>query len=186
MNSNFDNQTKERVRLALNIVDVIGGYSEVRRQGRNFVARCPFHDDRRPSMQINAERQSWKCWVCDVGGDVFSFVMQKEGMSFPEALQYLADKAGIVIEQGPVSSRGGSTLEKRDLYRVLQWAVGQYREYFLESAQAQQARQYVESRGLDPGVVERFGLGLRQRCLWEVWETTSINTLGFWLLGEIP
>ncbi|MBU6387478.1 MAG: DNA primase [Planctomycetes bacterium] len=159
MNSNFDNQTKERVRLALNIVDVIGGYSEVRRQGRNFVARCPFHDDRRPSMQINAERQSWKCWVCDVGGDVFSFVMQKEGMSFPEALQYLADKAGIVIEQGPVSSRGGSTLEKRDLYRVLQWAVGQYREYFLDSAQAQQARQYVESRGLDPGVVERFGLG---------------------------
>jgi hypothetical protein len=95
MNSNFDNQTKERVRLALNIVDVIGGYSEVRRQGRNFVARCPFHDDRRPSMQINAERQSWKCWVCDVGGDVFSFVMQKEGMSFPEALQYLADKAGL-------------------------------------------------------------------------------------------
>lgn len=159
MNSNFDNQTKERVRLALNIVEVIGGYSEVRRQGRNFVARCPFHDDRRPSMQINAERQSWKCWVCDVGGDVFSFVMQKEGMSFPEALQYLADKAGIVIEQSPVSSRGGSTLDKRDLYRVLQWAVGQYREYFLESAQAQQARQYVESRGLDPGVVERFGLG---------------------------
>jgi len=159
MNSNFDNQTKERVRLALNIVDVIGGYSEVRRQGRNFVARCPFHDDRRPSMQINAERQSWKCWVCDVGGDVFSFVMQKEGMSFPEALQYLADKAGIVIEQSPVSSRGGSTLDKRELYRVLQWAVGQYREYFLESAQAQQARQYVESRGLDPGVVERFGLG---------------------------
>jgi len=138
---------------------VIGGYSEVRRQGRNFVARCPFHDDRRPSMQINAERQSWKCWVCDVGGDVFSFVMQKEGMSFPEALQYLADKAGIVIEQSPVLSRGGSTLDKRDLYRVLQWAVGQYREYFLESAQAQQARQYVESRGLDPGVVERFGLG---------------------------
>jgi DNA primase len=85
--------------------------------------------------------------------------MQKEGMSFPEALQYLADKAGIVIEQSPVLSRGGSTLDKRDLYRVLQWAVGQYREYFLESAQAQQARQYVESRGLDPGVVERFGLG---------------------------
>lgn len=159
MNSNFDNQTKERVRLALNIVDVISAYSEVRRQGRNFVARCPFHDDRRPSMQINAERQSWKCWVCDVGGDVFSFVMQKEGMSFPEALQYLADKAGIVLEQSPVSNRGGSTLDKRDLYRVLEWAVGQYRGHFLESAQAQCAREYVQSRGLEPWIVERFGLG---------------------------
>ena len=159
MNSNFDNQTKERVRLAVNIVELISGYSEVRRQGRNFVARCPFHDDRRPSMQINAERQSWKCWVCDVGGDVFSFVMQREGMSFPEALQYLADKAGIPIEQNPESSRGNSGQDKRDLYRVLDWAVGQYRAYYLESPEARVAREYVRSRGLDASLAERFSLG---------------------------
>ncbi len=98
MASRFDNATKEQVRAALNIVDVIGSYVEVRRQGRGFVARCPFHDDRRPSMQIHPERQSWKCWVCDVGGDVFSFVMQREGMSFPEAMQFLSERAGIYIE----------------------------------------------------------------------------------------
>lgn len=103
MAARFDNATKEQVRSALNIVDVIGSYVEVRRQGRGFVARCPFHDDRRPSMQVNPERQSWKCWVCDVGGDVFSFVMQREGMSFPEALQFLADRAGVYIEPNPTS-----------------------------------------------------------------------------------
>ena len=108
MAARFDNATKEQVRSALNIVDVIGGYLEVRRQGRGFVARCPFHDDRRPSMQINPERQSWKCWVCDVGGDVFSFVMQREGMSFPEALQFLADRAGIYIEPPPPSQYSGT------------------------------------------------------------------------------
>jgi len=159
MNSNFDNQTKERVRQAVNIVDVIGAYSEVRRQGRNFVTRCPFHDDRRPSMQINAERQSWKCWVCDIGGDVFSFVMQREGMSFPEALQFLADKAGIVIETAGTKVPGASAEDKRELYRAIQWAVDKYRDYYKNDPAADAAREYVASRGLDASIVERFGLG---------------------------
>ncbi|MFN5185439.1 MAG: DNA primase [Planctomycetota bacterium] len=159
MNSSFDNQTKERVRQAINIVDLIGGYSEVRRQGRNFVSRCPFHDDRRPSMQINAERQSWKCWVCDVGGDAFSFVMQKEGMSFPEALQFLADKAGIVIETTGSKTPGASAEDKRQLYQAIQWAVEKYRDYFRNDPAANAAREYVASRGLEASNAERFGLG---------------------------
>jgi DNA primase len=159
MNSSFDNQTKERVRQAINIVDLIGGYSEVRRQGRNFVSRCPFHDDRRPSMQINAERQSWKCWVCDVGGDAFSFVMQKEGMSFPEALQFLADKAGIVIESTGSKTPGASAEDKRQLYQAIQWAVEKYRDYFRNDPAANAAREYVASRGLEASNAERFGLG---------------------------
>lgn len=159
MNSNFDNQTKERVRQAVNIVDVIGAYSEVRRQGRNFVTRCPFHDDRRPSMQINAERQSWKCWVCDIGGDVFSFVMQREGMSFPEALQFLADKAGIVIETAGTKTPGALAEDKRELYRAIQWAVDKYRDYYKNDPAADAAREYVASRGLESSIVERFGLG---------------------------
>ncbi|MCY3005981.1 MAG: DNA primase [Planctomycetota bacterium] len=159
MNTTFDNQTKERVRLAVNIVEIIAGYSEVRRQGRNFVARCPFHDDRKPSMQINPERQSWKCWVCDVGGDVFSFVMQREGLNFPEALQYLADKAGIVIDTAASQRQGASAGDKRELYRALEWAVGEFRACLNHSPGAQLAREYVQGRGLEASYVERFGLG---------------------------
>ena len=87
--------TKERVKQAVDIVDLVGSHIQLRRQGRNYVGLCPWHDDTRPSLQVNPERQSFKCWVCDIGGDVFSFVMKIEGVEFREALQMLADRAGI-------------------------------------------------------------------------------------------
>src|SRR5687768_12519842 len=93
--------TKERVKQAIDIVDLVGGYLSLRRQGRNFVALCPWHDDRRPSLQVSPDRQTFKCWVCNIGGDVFSFVMQREGVTFPEALAMLAERAGIILEQRP-------------------------------------------------------------------------------------
>jgi DNA primase len=93
----YDSDTKERVRAATDIVDLIGSRLELRRQGRNYVALCPWHADSRPSLQINTEKQIWKCWVCDIGGDAFSFVMRDEGLTFPQALNKLADRAGIPI-----------------------------------------------------------------------------------------
>ena len=90
--SDFD--LKERVRSAIDIVDVVSATTEVRPQGSHFVARCPWHDDRRPSMTVNQERQTWKCWPCDIGGDVFSFVMQRDGVDFPTAIRSLAESQG--------------------------------------------------------------------------------------------
>ena len=92
-----DQDAKEQVRQATDIVELVGKYLDLRRQGRNFVGLCPWHNDRKPSLQVNQDRQTWKCWVCDIGGDVFSFVMQREGCDFREALQMLADRAGIYI-----------------------------------------------------------------------------------------
>jgi len=155
----FDNEIRDRVRSAINIVDLIGSYLELRRQGRSFVARCPFHDDRHPSMQINPDRQSWKCWVCDVGGDVFSWMMQKEGVTFPEALQMLADRAGIELEPQKAQASRDKALEKRDLYQVMQWATAQYHECFLESPEASGAREYVSDRGLSMANALQFQMG---------------------------
>ena len=90
---------KERVKQAVDIVDLVGSHIQLRRQGRNYVGLCPWHDDSRPSLQVNPERQSFKCWVCDIGGDVFTFVMKIEGVEFREALAMLADRAGIPIEK---------------------------------------------------------------------------------------
>ena len=97
---------KEQVRQAIDIVDLVGSYVQLRRQGRNYVGLCPWHDDSRPSLQVNPERQSFKCWVCDVGGDVFSFVMKAEGLEFREALEMLAERAGISLRPQH-ASRGG-------------------------------------------------------------------------------
>ncbi|MCA9240296.1 MAG: hypothetical protein KDA37_08860, partial [Planctomycetales bacterium] len=91
---------KELVRQAVDIVDLVGESYELRRQGRNYVCRCPWHDDTRPSLTVNQERQSWKCWVCDIGGDIFSWVMRRDGIEFREALEMLAERAGIDIHEG--------------------------------------------------------------------------------------
>ncbi len=90
---------KERVKQAVDIVELVGSHLSLRRQGRNYVGLCPWHDDSRPSLQVNSERQSFKCWVCDIGGDVFTFVMKIEGVEFREALEMLAERAGIVLEK---------------------------------------------------------------------------------------
>ena len=78
------------------IVDLVGSYMSLRRQGRNYVGLCPWHDDTKPSLQINQERQTFKCWVCNLGGDIFSFLMQKEGVEFREALTMLAERESYI------------------------------------------------------------------------------------------
>ena len=155
----IDNEVKDRVRLAINIVDLMSTYMELRRQGRGFVAVCPFHDDRRPSLQINPDRQTWKCWVCDIGGDVFSFVMKRESVSFPEALRMLAEKAGILIEE-PKNRKGrGSQDDKKSQLETMKWAVSEFHHCLLQSPDAQHAREYLLDRGISEESIAKFQLG---------------------------
>jgi DNA primase len=170
---------KEQIRRSLDLTDVIGGYLELRREGRHLVALCPWHDDSRPSLQVNPERQSWKCWVCDVGGDLFSFVMRKEGVGFREALELLADRAGVSLPRG---GRGGGAGtgggEKRALYQVLAWAEEQFHLALQNSADAQDVRRYVEQRGIDAGSISRHRLGFapsRSRWLLDRAQGTSFE-----------
>ncbi len=165
--SSFD--AKEQVRQAIDIVDLLGKYNlQLRRQGRGYVTHCPWHDDTRPSLQVNPQRQSWKCWPCDIGGDIFSFVMKMEGVDFPEALAMLADRAGIKLqrpspsESGP-SVAGGPSLsggiDKRTLYKAAAWVERQYHECLIHSPEAEPARSYFQNRGITPESIERFQLG---------------------------
>ena len=141
---------KEQVRQAIDIVDLVGGVIQLRRQGRNYVGLCPWHDDSHPSFQVNPERQSFKCWVCDIGGDVFSFVMKMEGVEFPEALAMLADRAGITLEKPHREAHEGEPAEpaptdKRTLYKAMAWAEGQYHQCLLESPRGR-AGEKISSR----------------------------------------
>jgi hypothetical protein len=92
-----DNGDVERVRDASDIVSVVGKYLALHAKGREFVALCPFHDDRKPSMTVSPGKQIYKCFACGAGGDVFSFVQQYHGMDFGEALRHLAEEAGIEL-----------------------------------------------------------------------------------------
>jgi DNA primase len=147
---------KERVREAVDIVDVVGSYISLRRQGKAMTGLCPWHDDSRPSFQVNAERQTYRCWVCDVGGDVFNFVMRMEKVEFREALEQLADRAGITLPRG----RGGLPAdEKASLRSVMAWAAERFRDCLRSSPEAGPARDYLRGRGLSPETIERFQLG---------------------------
>jgi DNA primase len=150
---------KEQVRQAVDIVDLVGNYMSLRRQGRNFVGLCPWHDDSRPSFQVNPERQSFKCWVCDIGGDVFSFIMRAEGLEFREALEMLADRAGIELQKQSRQDAQENQFDRRNLLAAMSWAEREFHEFLLKSPAAEIARQYLSDRGISDESTRRFHLG---------------------------
>lgn len=153
--------SKELVRRAIDIVELVGRYIQLRRQGRMFVGLCPWHDDRRPSLQVNPERQSFRCWVCNIGGDCFSFLQRIENITFPEALEMLAERAGIELKPAARDSHSTSpnTLDRRTLLQAAAWAENQYHQFLLESPEAEPARRYLVERGISRESVARFRLG---------------------------
>jgi DNA primase len=183
---------KEQVRQAIDIVDLAGSYIQLRRQGRNYVGLCPWHDDSRPSLTINPDRQSWKCWVCDVGGDVFSFIMKAEGLEFREALELLADKAGIALQptgqrsHSDSSASGSASNDKRVLLRVMAWAEEQFHRCLVDAPEAEVGRRYLAERGISPESIRHFHLGfapdrwdwLLQRIRSTEWSAALFERLG--------
>lgn len=157
--ASFD--TKERVRQAIDIVELVGSYLQLRREGRNYKALCPWHDDTRPSLHVNPERQSFKCWVCNVGGDIFSFMMKMENVEFPEALAMLAERAGIALkpQRSAGGGSGGEGDKKRALYQAMAWAQEQFHRCLLNAPEAEPARHYLAERKISPESVRRFHLG---------------------------
>jgi len=154
-----DFDVKDRVKQASDIVDVVGGYLPLRRQGSNFVAHCPWHDDSRPSLQVNQVRQSWVCWVCNFRGDVFDFVMRRESVEFFEAMQILAERAGIEIKRSGQKIEKGSPQDKQALFRAMAWAVIQYQDCLLNEAVAAPVRNYLADRNVTPESIEAFKIG---------------------------
>jgi DNA primase len=146
---------KERVRDATDIVDLVGTYISLRRAGKAMVGLCPWHDDSRPSFQVNPERQTFRCWVCNVGGDVFNFLMRMEKIEFREALEQLAERAGIQIARG----RGLPVDQKAALSKALGWASDRFADCLERAPEAKAARDYLAGRGLTRETIKRFQIG---------------------------
>jgi DNA primase len=147
---------KQQVRAASDIVDVVGGYVSLRPAGPTYKGLCPFHDDHRPSFDVDPRRQRYRCWSCGKFGDVFEFVQMMERVSFPEALELLARRAGIALEKGNRLKHGPSRALMLDLVR---WAAEQFHQCLLDSPVAEAARLYLGERQLNGDTVRRFALG---------------------------
>ena len=148
----------EALRAHADIVDVIGHYLPLHRQGRIYKALCPFHDDHDPSMQIRPDRQIYKCFVCGNGGDVFSFVQNYEKITFPESIQRVAELTGFTLSENPAANAAPRDPEKEKLYAILRETI-RYCSYQLMSTAGEAQRTYLADRGLNDDVLKTFDIG---------------------------
>jgi len=151
---------EEKIRLvqSLNdIVDVVGEYMPLKRQGRDFRALCPFHNEKTPSFYVSPSKQIYKCFGCGAGGDVFSFVMATERVSFPEAIRLLAGRVGVEIEETASTGDGSPSIKER-LYKVNSWALSLFRRA-LNQPEGAAAREWLASRSMDADSIHKFQLG---------------------------
>jgi len=155
----------DEVKQRIDIVEVVSQYAALKKAGRTFRALCPFHSEKHPSFFVYPEQQSWHCFgACNTGGDVFSFVMKKEGIDFGDALRLLAQKAGVPIPSRFEPAAGKD--ERERLYQVNQAAAQYFHNLLLNSPVAEKARSYLDSRGLSPKTIIDFQLGFSQNS-WD-------------------
>jgi DNA primase len=159
MSSGLNFDVKDRIKHSTNIVEWIGSDLQLRRQGSVFVGHCPWHDDSRPSFQVNPAKQSWVCWPCELRGDIFDYVMRRESVDFRQAMVILAEHAGIPMNDYQKKVAKGSPDDKQTLYKAMAWAEAVYHDCLMSSAEAIPVRNYLAERGMTDEVIETFKLG---------------------------
>jgi DNA primase len=149
----------DEIKSRLDIVDLIGESVKLRRSGKNYSGLCPFHNEKTPSFIVSPDRQTWHCFgQCSEGGDIFKFVMKKEGWDFKEALSYLAQRAGVKLEAYRAEKPEEKEAHER-LRGLLEEAATFYRHHLATPA-GKFALDYIhDQRHLSDATIEAFGLG---------------------------
>jgi DNA primase len=150
----------ERVKQAVDIVEVISAHTDLRRQGARWVGLCPFHEERTPSFSVDAQEKLYHCFGCGVGGDTIKFVEEKEGLGFAEAVELLADRYGVELEREREDPRAeAKRQQKRRLGELLDRTASFYAAYLWDSDEAAKAREYLRERGLSEETLRAFAVG---------------------------
>lgn len=150
----------QEVRERAAIQDVVADYVSLKKSGANYLGLCPFHGEKTPSFNVNPARAIFHCFGCGVGGNVISFIMKMEGLTFPEAVKFLAKRVGVTIEEHPPTPQEKRRLDEReDLYRITELAVRFYRRILKEEPSGETGRRYLERRGVDEATAETYRLG---------------------------
>ena len=149
----------EEVLRANNIVDVVGSYVHLQKKGANYFGLCPFHNEKSPSFSVSETKQMFYCFGCGAGGNAATFLMKYENYSFKEALQTLADRAGIKLPEVNYSEEAKKREEKRQLLRAVNKEAAIYYYKLLRSQKGVKGLRYLAERKLDPATMRDFGLG---------------------------
>lgn len=155
----YPDEVIEEVRSSNNIVDIIGGYVKLQKKGSSYFGLCPFHNEKSPSFSVSPNKQMYYCFGCGAGGNVFTFIMEYENQSFPEAVKILADRAGIALPEAELTEEQKRERNKRQLLLEINKTAANYFYYLLNGDQGQQAREYLENRRMSKETQIHFGLG---------------------------
>jgi DNA primase len=162
------------VKQSLDIVEFISEYVTLQKAGRNFKGLCPFHTEKHASFFVFPEQQTWHCFgACGTGGDVFSFVMKKEGVDFGQALRVLAQRSGIALGVAQATNKAEDEKKER-LFQINEAAAEYYHHTLLTTRLGETARSYLAKRKLTPGTIKEFRLGFGT----DAWEATKSYLLG--------
>ena len=161
------------IKSKLPVLDVVGETVALKRAGTVHKGLCPFHGEKTPSFIVTPDRETWHCFGCGEHGDIFTFLMRRDGLDFREALSRLAERAGVELSERTATE----DRRKRRLREALEAAVAWYREVLLQAHQAERARAYLAERGLTDETLERFGIGYALNN-WEAL-TKRLRSKGF-------
>ena len=150
--------TVEQIKSRLDIVDIISGYLKVGKAGQNYKARCPFHNEKTPSFYISPERQSWHCFGCNRGGDMFSFVQEIEGIDFVESLRILAARAGVQMQEFRHEDQHTKS-QRQALLAATELSAKFFQKQLWSGIAGARALAYLHERGLTDDTIKAWGLG---------------------------
>lgn len=149
----------EEVRSRNDIVDLISTYVPLKKKGSSYFGLCPFHNEKSPSFSVSRDKQMYYCFGCGAGGNVFTFLMEYENFSFPEALKYLAERAGMELPEEELNEEAKRAMDEKAKLREMNKLSANYFYYLLHSKRGQKGLAYLKDRGITDTTIKHFGLG---------------------------
>jgi DNA primase len=163
----FTKDSIDRVKDAVDMVELVGARTELRRAGGRMVGLCPFHDERTPSFSVNVEQKLYHCFGCGEGGDAIGFVQQTEALDFPGAVEFLAARYGVELKREEEDPQAEERRRRRErMLKLLERATAFYERYLWEADEAEPARRYLAERGLGDQVLRDFRIGYAPKA-WD-------------------
>lgn len=156
----YTDDSIERLRQTVDMAELVGAKTELKRSGQQLMGICPFHDERSPSFSVDPVQKVFHCFGCGEGGDLFKFVQLTEGLNFREAIESLSDRYGVPMELTEEDPQAAQRREKRDrLLELLERTAAFYVRNLWESPEAEESREYLKARGLDEALLREFRVG---------------------------
>ncbi len=159
MANQYTDETIASVQAANDVVDIVGEYVQLKKQGRNFFGLCPFHSESTPSFSVNQEKQIFHCFGCGKGGNVITFMMEIEGFSFRQAIEFLADKSGHTLPKASETNKKEPSTEEQAILEAYQWLTKLYHHLLRHTKDGKKGLEYLYQRGYSDESIDTFQLG---------------------------